>query len=66
MYARRGQYPVHVVVLLAEDVDRNLQGRGRIRERAPVVLLAEDVDRNITTPAYRHESPRRPPRGGRG
>ena len=37
-----------IVVLLAEDVDRNLEDQ-RVYKAKLVVLLAEDVDRNCTT-----------------
>ena len=37
--------PITMVVLLAEDVDRNLEDQ-RVYKAKLVVLLAEDVDRN--------------------
>ena len=54
------------VVLLAEDVDCNAQGKVSQAQYDAVVLLAEDVDRNLkVVPVIRSVSGR-PPRGGRG
>ena len=53
------------VVLLAEDVDRNIPQLAASLTAA-VVLLAEDVDRNYVDEDVSVGDVRRPPRGGRG
>ena len=55
----------HPVVLLAEDVDRNLELAAKKIE-SEVVLLAEDVDRNVFNQVTLDGFKGRPPRGGRG
>ena len=54
------------VVLLAEDVDRNMDVCACKSNVLKVVLLAEDVDRNIQESAHLAQRFGRPPRGGRG
>ncbi len=54
------------VVLLAEDVDRNMDVCACKSNVLKVVLLAEDVDRNYTALQRSSVLPCRPPRGGRG
>ena len=56
----------HRVVLLAEDVDRNVHVAPAESLDGLVVLLAEDVDRNFCGQIEQLEQPGRPPRGGRG
>ena len=56
----------HNVVLLAEDVDRNLQNMDAEYTLVCVVLLAEDVDRNVSLCVVNNTGYSRPPRGGRG
>ena len=56
---------VHVV-LLAEDVDRNVSIDYGTHNPCSVVLLAEDVDRNLLSVFHHRYSKSRPPRGGRG
>ena len=53
------------VVLLAEDVDRNINST-IMPVAKNVVLLAEDVDRNVLGIGDFHRDACRPPRGGRG
>ena len=55
----------NAVVLLAEDVDRNVLA-SREEYNQNVVLLAEDVDRNTLPLNHPQAYLRRPPRGGRG
>ena len=54
-----------LVVLLAEDVDRNCNARSQ-PQGDQVVLLAEDVDRNVYADGNAGSLAGRPPRGGRG
>ena len=53
------------VALLAEGVDRNINGTKNTMQ-GTVALLAEGVDRNILEALSRREGGGRPPRGGRG
>ena len=55
----------HIVVLLAEDVDRNTPEAIQA-DKLLVVLLAEDVDRNASARRTACNGKSRPPRGGRG
>ena len=56
----------HVVALLAEGVDRNVEIPLPCARTADVALLAEGVDRNLLEKYPQYPGMGRPPRGGRG